>query len=374
METTPIQHGVAGNDEPSYLDFYDKEVVSPVLTVVKNDNAVTPSQNIKNTKIPLSNRVYMPSWENEPKEQEAVITLNGINILTQGNSIALVSLPGVGKTNMCFSILSAIINPHCDSLGLAVKLPAGKDKVLCLDSEQTHRDTWRAWYKAMQRAGIKKSNIDERIIVANIKALSTNERIEFLTSWLIEHPDTGLVIIDGAGDFVIDTNSITEANNFIHFLNRHPETTFAVTIHPNPDSENKPRGHLGSEICRKAECTLLLEKVKGENNIFRITSEFEHGKVRSDGNVTTYYAFSEQHGMFISAEYKVTPKEDKKKKEYAELTEQIFNGITQLAYSGLLEKIMKIKDVGKEAAKSTFNRWLLGKTIRKTDINCYEKI
>jgi hypothetical protein len=72
------------------------------------------------------------------------------------------------------------------------------------------------------------------------------------------------VIIDGIGDLCLDPNDPEEALALIDEIHRLAiqfDTVVVCVLHENPGSEiGKTRGHLGSQLERKAETNLRLEK------------------------------------------------------------------------------------------------------------------
>lgn len=317
--------------------------------------------------IPKDKRLFIPNWDNKPPIQKTIIKTQGNRILTTGNLLALVSKPGTGKSSICEAIISNLLNSNCDSLGFEVSLHNGRDKVLYIDTERTLQDTWNSWERTYKRAKIEYPNVDNRLIFANFKAISINERKSHLESILNDNKDIGLVIFDGAGDFVRDTNSIQETGEFIDWINSfNSNISIFVTLHTNL-SDNKPRGHLGSELCRRAESVLLVRKL--DDGIREITTEFEHGKVRNDNDLaTSYYKYSDETSMFISIDH--IPKKAfnvEKEQDYKLMAEKIFEGKTILSSSYIIKEISNKTEKTLVASKGIFHRHFIGyKLVQKT--------
>ena len=83
-----------------------------------------------------------------------------------------------------------------------------------------------------------------------------------------DHGGIRCVFIDGVGDFVTDVNDIADAHNFVielHGLAIAHGTVLIVVLHENPGagqglSIEKMRGHLGSQLERKAESNIRIIK------------------------------------------------------------------------------------------------------------------
>ncbi len=317
--------------------------------------------------IPPDNRVFYPDWTNTPPPPQNVVTLNLKRVLTTGNLMTIVSRAGTGKTSVMFALLSNIINPKCDSFGFATQLNSFRKKVLYIDTEQTQQDTWKNWSIMCRRAGIDNPEIDNRIIVANFKAISIKERMSLVEDILNKNNDIGLVLFDGAGDFIQDTNSIQESGAFIDWINTfNPNISIISTIHTNPDG-NKPRGHIGSELCRRSESVLLIRRADNEG-IREITTKFDYGKVRGDNDqIESYFTFSEDDGMFISCDYeKPNARSNEKSNEYEIMIKEIFNGQTVLSSKYIISKIAEKTSKLENTCKTTFYRHIDKQFLTKT--------
>lgn len=336
----------------------------------EKNNIQTDIFQIPDSIIPENDRLFQPNWNNKPPTQKNIIKTQGKRVLTTGNMLAIVSKAGTGKSSVCESIVANLLNSKCDSLGFECDLSenSGRDKVLYIDTERTIQDTWSSWERTYRRAKIKAPNIDKRLLFFNFKAIAISERKRMVSEILTKNKDIGLVIFDGATDFIRDTNSITEASEFIDWINTfNPSISIIVTIHSNP-MDNKPRGHIGSELCRRAESLFLIRKL--EDGIREITTEFEHGKVRNDGDcITNYYEYSEDVNMFVSSDY--TPKEKnardiEKTEELKNILHDIFNGKTFLSSTKIIDGLSEKLNKTQPASKSIFNRQIRDKIVSKT--------
>ena len=285
-------------------------------------------------------RIYYPDWDNKPPPTIPIITIDDKRVLSQGGYLAFISKPGAGKSSICEAIVASAVNPGCDSLGITASLTSNRNKCLYIDTERTPQDTWLSWQRTMQRADINKPAIDKRVIFCNYKAIPVAERIAYTEKILNDNPEIGLVLFDGAADFVVDVNSIYDTVKFTDWINSfNPLISQVMTLHTNPES-NKPRGHIGSELSRRAESVFLLRKVD-DDGVRELTTNFEHGKVRNDNdNINIYYKWADNHSMFISTEYKAPPPRTiEHEKELNTLVNQMFEGKTQLTYGAMIDFI-----------------------------------
>ena len=288
--------------------------------------------------VPDDKRVFYPNAYNKPPPTKTVISFEGSKFLTTGNLSSIISRAGTGKSSILEGIIASYLNPQCDGLGFKVNLTGSRNKILLIDGERTQTDTWNSWERLMKRAGVEITEVVP-LIVANMKPIGIQKRIEYVTEILVKNTDIGLIILDGGGDFIMDTNSISDTNdlkNWIYSFN--PQISVLVTIHTNPEN-NKPRGHTGSELLRISEGVVLARKIDDE--IREITTSFEHGKIRNDNDRNThYYEWDIEEGMFVSNTDYV--KVDKPKKDisdkYTKFIEDIFKDADILSFSQVCDQ------------------------------------
>lgn len=171
----------------------------------------------------------------------------------------------------------------------------------------------------------------------------------------------------------MDVNSIQDTVKFSDWINSYnPLISEVITLHTNPES-NKPRGHLGSELLRRAESVLLLRKL--DDKVREITTKFEFGKVRNDDDsIQIFYEWNASHNMFISTDYTPPKPVDQEREEgYRELVTKIFEGRTQVSYGYMLGIIMEQKQVKDERAKKIV-QIMQNKHIKKVEANVWEAV
>lgn len=255
----------------------------------------------------LMEKIFIPDWNNRPPELPAVLTLNGLPILTHQNITAIIAKQGMGKSSNCESILASYLNPDADCLGY--KVDAEYRGVIYIDFERTTGDVWNSFYRMCRRAGICNGTVIEGVQIAGMRAIPRlAERLEAI-EYLLQNNPCSLLLLDGAGDMVTDTNDLLQAIEcriFLRELTVKYDLSILTTLHPNPNSD-KPRGHVGSEIIRESEGVLIIKKGEGECRI--ITSDFEHGKNRNGANVQSAYTWSNDKQMFVSIDVELVAKE-----------------------------------------------------------------
>lgn len=343
----------------------DKQVPSFELSAF--EGVLPPGDFFKN--------VFIPNWLNQPKELPAILSLNGTGILTHQNIAALIAHPGIGKSSICESIIAAYINPECNSLGFEIG-PECKG-VIYIDNERTDTDVWNSFYRVCKRAGIKENESINNVIIAGLRAIPRLKQRIAAIEYLLETYECSILLLDGAGDLVNDTNNLEEAKEFTIWA-REITLRFSiplfVTIHPNPGTE-KPRGHLGSEICREAESVLLAKSF--DNNIRLLTTDFEHGKNRNNPKLTAGYKWSDESHMFVSADIDCITDDPKAKKQYAikqhsiKDASEIIPPPEALQHNVLIKRIMQKLSCSEPTAKRRLTDWLGWDIIKKHDDGFY---
>lgn len=244
-------------------------------------------------------RVFIPTKDNRPPELKPIVNINDVPILTHQNISAIIAAPGSGKSSICEAICSAAMNKSSDNLGIHVSDEISN--VLFIDTERVNLDVWNSYNRINKRAGAVDS--DKARIVGLRMIPRLDERKKVITE-LIQEFKPELIIIDGAGDMVTDTNSLDQAIEcriWFRELTMKYNLSIITTLHPNKGTKN-PRGHIGSEIMREAHAVFIIE-TDGETKT--LTNDFEHGKNRNGAKVSTSFTWSTDFNMFVSCEREI---------------------------------------------------------------------
>ena len=316
--------------------------------------------------------IYFPDWDNEPPKQESLIKWNDTHLLGRGSILCLCAKAGVGKSSISEAFISSHLNPNADSLGVKISLTKSRNLILICDTERSQWESHKAWSKLMKRAGVEHgTNIKDKLIFANLKALNTEQKKKYIDSILSERNDVGLIVFDGSSDFVNNTNDIDQSNKFIEWINSfHPDISFIFTIHTNPN-DDKPRGHLGSELNRKCESSLLATRT---DDIFTITTDFILGKNRHAGHISWNYKYCPIDDMFISTNEIPKIKSIKNENKNLELIKKVFQDHKSLYWADIIDGIMRETGKSKVASEKYWNRTLRNKVCIEKGQNGWEII
>lgn len=249
--------------------------------------------------------VFIPTWDNKPKEQPPVLKLNDESILSFQNMTCIIAPPAAGKSNVCESIVSSVINSDVDNLGFTTTAKS----ILFIDMERTQSDVWKSFYRIMSRAKVKEGENIENVLIVSFRELSTAQDRRNKIEEILKEKNFEILLFDGIGDLVSDTNSLEQAigcKNWVRMITSKYNTSILTTLHPNKNS-NTARGHIGSEILRESENVFIID-VDNKTGIRTITTDFAHGKARNGKHATGCFEWSDEHKMFISSEVVIREK------------------------------------------------------------------
>jgi hypothetical protein len=201
-----------------------------------------------------------------PPAPVARFTLAKVPIHTPGN-IGVISGPAkTAKSTVQAAMIASVVSPDPlgrDFLGFTGNNPEGLP-VIHFDTEQSLYDHWKLLDSALRRAGVSQEPSWLRsYCLTGFPFKEARESVNQLVEEAVnEFGGVHSVFIDGVADLVADVNDPEECNSFVAELHGKAiewDAPIITVIHLNPGSE-KTRGHLGSQLERKAETNLRLER------------------------------------------------------------------------------------------------------------------
>lgn len=361
FDDQPSQNGVNGHARESLGDGVESDAVKTIL----------PEG--------FENNVFIPTWTNKPEEAEAILTYNGSPILTNQNTSGIIAAPGMGKSSLAEAVGASYINPEADALGFAVNQNC--PGVLIIDNERTTHDVWNSFYRMCKRASISYgAPIGKNVTLAGLRAVPRLKDRLAMIEFLLSQKAYGLLILDGAGDLVTDSNDLLQAIECRIWLREQTSKhnlSILTTIHPNPNT-NKPRGHIGSEVHRECECVLLAKVVEGDVRV--LTSDFEFGKNRNHSHVSGAYRWCDEAKMFVTAdvdsvaEVREKAKSDRRRNEAERLFLKIIPPPKSLNYTDLVTAIVEGEECSEPTAKRRVKEMVDFGFIKKYDDGLYRAI
>ena len=181
-----------------------------------------------------------------------------IPIGTYGN-FSFVQAPPKTKKTFFISLLSSVYLSGSNNFGGDIKGHRTNQCLLHIDTEQGKWHAQRVFKRAIDMSAMDGSQC---YYTFALREIGYKKRIEFIEYLLkSDNQNIGVLIIDGIADLVSDVNNLEESNRCIQKLmewssiyNLH----IITVIHSNFGSD-KPTGHLGSFLEKKAETQIQLE-------------------------------------------------------------------------------------------------------------------
>ncbi len=178
---------------------------------------------------------------------------------------ASIIISGVEKSRKS-TLASAIAAAAVKGEACTVFEFAQKCKVLWIDTEQPTFYFWRTIWRVCVQAGIEKDDPNFRAFT--LMHQLPNERVDSITK-LIARLKPDVVICDGIGDLIWDTNDYKESARFMdgpHKEWRLGGVMLFSIVHENSGKDNKMRGHQGSVAQRKCDGALQVKAIT-ENTV-----------------------------------------------------------------------------------------------------------
>jgi hypothetical protein len=225
-------------------------------------------------------RAYALAFNPEviPPEDETCVAIGEIPIAARGNLTVIQGKSKVGKSAVVSSILGASIRGEFAAKGDTLCIEwkgTAQGAIVHLDTEQSRSDWHWLVKRGIYRSGINEA--DQRLLSLPLVMFARGERLEILKGTLEKEKAAqgiiDLVIIDGIADLCISPNDEAESLGLvseIHALSQEYDCPIFCILHENPSSEQgKTRGHLGSELNRKAFANIRIDK-DGETGVSTI--------------------------------------------------------------------------------------------------------
>ena len=297
-------------------------------------------------------------YDNPPDASKSVVAVNGVPLGTQDNLFCITGGEGTGKSNYIAAILAGTLGTERldaeQTLGLEVTPNPKGLAVLHYDTEQSEAQLYKNLGKTLRRASL--TNVPDFYHSLYLASLSRKDRLKLIRESmdLFHHKHGGihLVVIDGIADLIRSANDETESIAIVDELYRLAgiyNTCIICVLHFVPNGI-KLRGHIGSELQRKAAGILSIEK--DENPEFSVVKAL---KVRDGSPLDvpmTLFGWDKALDMHVYRGEK--SKEDKDKRKSNELLTVIrdaFRSATRLSYQQLCEILMRELDIKDRTAK-----------------------
>ena len=301
-------------------------------------------------------------FNNPPPVAQMVVSVNDVPLGTQGNILCITGGEGTGKSNYVTALIAGAIGQSeknkdkaMDTLGVSVSENSKRKAILFYDTEQSEVQTYKNITNLLKRCG--RETMPEYLKAYCLTGMSRKERlqaiIQSMDKFHYQFRGIHMVVIDGIADLIKGANDETESIAVVEELYRLAGiyNTCIVTILHFIPSGLKLRGHLGSELQRKAAAILSIEKDTDPS-----VSVVKALKVRDGSPLDVpimQFAWDKDVRMHVYLGEK--PKEEKEKRKEDELVavaRDIFGRQDFITYVDLAEQIQAILDVKERTAKS----------------------
>jgi len=351
-EIVDMQIGPAEHDDPTFIEGVDPSGQAP--TTESEDDRIRRM---------LHARRFDPSIK--PPEIRVVFTIKGSVVSTVGNLTAIVAPPKVGKTAYVSAIVAATMTPNpadVDLLGVVGYNARGLG-VLMIDTEQAPDDFWHSVNRSRQRARTEAMpDWLEAYTVADLPAPIARRAVGIKMADMAEqHGGLWAIIIDGVADLVLDVNDAAECNALVaelHGLAIRHSCAIVCVLHLNPGSD-KARGHLGSQIERKAESNLKIDK----DDAVSIVWSNKQRRAPIDKAFGPRFAWSDDAKMHVTIagdDTGMTRKDQRKVMEWVEIAQSVFRpGVPPMPWTALAEALQEARRTANGApSPDTVRRWI----------------
>lgn len=308
----------------------------------------------------------------KPETQpDPIIAINGCSVATAGNIIVVSGAPKSAKSSLIYIFLAEaikIIGTIIDGLtGLYVAENSFGRAVIHIDSEQSRSQHYKSFINGiLKRAGLVME--PEYFLSFNIRELDVKiyQKIvrEIFKAAFERFGGIHLAVIDGGADFIASVNDEVSSNAIVHFFETLAiefNTAIVIIIHLNPGGD-KQRGHLGSQLQRKAESVLV---VKRNGSISHIEPQFLRGADSSE-MPQIQFQFDKAKGYHVSCGFLIkTSKEDQNTSQLKDWAKQAFPA-TPISHKVAVGELMRISGLSERSVKTKIKEMLDQNILEKT--------
>ena len=325
------------------------------------------------------------SLGNKPPEPPLVFGLAGHKIATAGNLCVIAAQAKAGKTAAVSAMLARLFadpDGEGDFLGFEAAPPGGKAVVL-FDTEQSPFDAWRVMSRTMIRAG--RDHQPKNFRAYFLLDLSIQDRRRALSAEIkrAERICGGIhsILIDGIADMVEDVNDPKEANGLVNELVSLAVRYFCPVVcilHENPAQPGfagKTRGHLGSQLERKAESNLRVKKDAEGVSVIYSERGCRHAEIPEP--TAPRFKYCDKAGMHTSCEAAGVAKAESEREDLMEEVRTIFDtpdAITGFSWKAIHDRICAvISGLSFDGARKRFNKLQKAGLIKKNTAGLYTR-
>lgn len=312
------------------------------------------------------------SLESAPPRPPIILSALSKRLGEAGNLVVIQGQAKAGKSAVVSAILGAALGGKGDCLGLVSPNPEEK-AVLHFDTEQSRCAHFDLVSRAVrERAGIYQMPSHFRTyttlkLSVKTRRLALSEEMKRAAA---DHGGIHLVLLDGVADIATNPNDSEECFALVDELHALADTyqcLLVLVLHENPNSENnKTRGHLGSQLDRKAQTPIVIEK--GADEIVAMYARPARD-CHWPKNEAVYFQYNQEQGMHVTVPNptarRVAIKMAAKREQLQKLADRVCQGV--MRYTDLCRAIMKEEHVETTTAKARIKEMEKEGIIKKND-------
>ena len=317
--------------------------------------------------------------DNPPPPEEPALLINGVPVCHPGNLSAIVAGPKRCKSTYLGGAVAALLGAPEGTDLMGWTSPSASGVVLHLDTEQSRRQHWEAMQRVNRRCGgaLDMTRL-ESYRVTGWPPFQILQLLKEAVAQFSEEPGgIAAIIIDGVADLVESPNDESECFALVRelmVLAARAHAPILTVLHLNPGDAGKVRGHLGSQVERKAET--VLELLDTQLDARRLRDAGKQGKARVITAVTRLARHSplgledapsigwdEDAGMPVTV---VTPTTgNRKPDELKALALTVLSAKDKALPKDIKDRIAKERGVGVEMAKKLLSQMAQAKLVEK---------
>ncbi len=312
--------------------------------------------------------------KNPPPAAQTVVSVNDVPLGTQGNLFCITGGEGTGKSNYVAAFIAGAIGKQeekIDTLGMTIERNSKETAILFYDTEQSEMQLYKNIDTLLRRA--KQKAMPDYFHAYSLTGISRKERlqaiIQSMDKFYYQCKGIQMVVIDGVADLIKCANDEAESIAVVEELYRLAgiyNTCIVTVLHFIPNGL-KLRGHLGSELQRKAAAILSIER---DNNPAQ--SVVKALKVRDGSPLDVplmLFSWDKKMAMHVYIGEKSTEaKEKRKENDLIMVAKDVFSRKRFLTYAELSESIQLSLDVKERTAKN-YIRFMREKEIILKDLS-----
>lgn len=299
-------------------------------------------------------------YNNPPQNSKTVVSVNNVPLGTYDNLLCVTGGEGTGKSNFVSAIIAGTLietveQQKIDTLGLDITPNYKHKSILHYDTEQSEFQLYKNLTKTLKRSGI--GYMPETYHTFYLASLSRKERLQIIRDsmdlYYHRHGGIHLVVIDGIADLIRSANDEAESIAIVDELYRLAgiyNTCIICVLHFVPNGI-KLRGHIGSELQRKAAAIISIEKDDNPAN-----SVVKAIKVRDGSPLDVpllLFTWDKGKDMHVYAgEKPMEDKEKRKRNDLINVAKDIFRFRDTISYNELADLLMEMLEVKERTSKN----------------------